>query len=105
MKADVPRLLILEDDERFAETLAAEFRDRSYEVSTARNLAELSEVCHVPIHFAIVDLRPRGDDGLDAIAMIRENNPDVRIVVLTGYSSIATAVQAMKRGEIGRAHV
>ena len=100
MTADIPRLLIVEDDERFAETLAAEFRDRSYEVSTARNLAELSEVCDAPIHFAIVDLRLRGDDGLDAMAIIKENNPDVRIVVLTGYGSIATAVQAMKRGAL-----
>ncbi len=98
MTAEVPRLLILEDDERFAETLAAEFRDRSYEVSTARNRAELSQVCDGPIHFAIVDLRLRGDDGLDAIALIRENSPDVKIVVLTGYGSIATAVQATKRG-------
>ncbi len=98
MNIDPPRLLILEDNERFAETLAAEFRDRSYEVSTARNLAELSELCDAPIHFAIVDLRLRSDDGLDGIATIKKNNPDVKIVVLTGYGSIATAVEATKRG-------
>ena len=98
MKSDPPRLLILEDNERFAETLAAEFRDRSYEVLMARNLAELSEVSGTPIQFAIVDLRLRGDDGLDAIAIIKEKSPDAKIVVLTGYGSIATAVQATKRG-------
>jgi len=98
VKRDPPRLLILEDNERFAETLAAEFRDRSYEVLTAGNLAELSEVSGTPIQFAIVDLRLRGDDGLDAIAIIKEKSPDAKIVVLTGYGSIATAVRATKRG-------
>ena len=44
MTSGAPRLLILEDNERFAETLAAEFRDRGYEVSKARNLAELDEL-------------------------------------------------------------
>ena len=100
MTSSASRLLILEDNERFAETLAAEFRDRGYEVSTARNLAELSEICDAPIQFAIVDLRLRGDDGLDAIAIIKENSPDARIVVLTGYGSIATAVEATKRGAV-----
>ncbi len=98
MTSDAPRLLILEDDERFADTLAAEFRDRSYETLTAHNLAELREVCDAPIQFAIVDLRLQGDNGLDAIAIIRKNSPDARIVVLTGYGSIATAVQATMHG-------
>ena len=98
MNSDSPRLLILEDNERFAEALAAEFRDRSYEVLTARNLVELSQISGTPIQFAIVDLRLRGDDGLDAIAIIKEKSPDAKIVVLTGYGSIATAVQATKRG-------
>lgn len=98
MNSDPPRLLILEDNERFAEALAAEFCDRSYEVLTARNLAELHEVCGDPIDFAIVDLRLRGDDGLDAIAIIKKNSPHAKVVVLTGYGSIATAVQATKRG-------
>jgi two-component system response regulator RegA len=77
---------------------SAEFCDRSYEVLTARNLAELSEICGDSIDFAIVDLRLRGDDGLDAITIIKENNPHAKVVVLTGYGSIATAVQATKRG-------
>jgi two-component system, response regulator RegA len=98
MNSDPPRLLILEDNERFAEALTAEFCDRSYEVLTARNLAELSEICGDSIDFAIVDLRLRGDDGLDAITIIKENNPHAKVVVLTGYGSIATAVQATKRG-------
>ena len=98
MNRDHPRLLILEDNERFAQALTEEFCDRSYEVVTARDLAELSEVCGDPIDFAIVDLRLRGDDGLDAIAIIKRNSPGAKVVVLTGYGSIATAVQATKRG-------
>ena len=48
--------------------------------------------------YAVVDLRLRSDSGLDAINLIKENSPHARIVVLTGYGSIATAVQATKLG-------
>ena len=91
-------LLIVEDNARFADTLATELRDRGYAVETVGNLAALSEMNASRFRFAIVDLRLRQDSGLDVIQMIKEQSPDTHIVVLTGYGSIATAVQATKLG-------
>ena len=98
MKDTPPKLLIIEDDERFVDVLEAEFRDRGYEVLAVSNLSEFRAVSNAPIDFAIVDLRLRGDYGIDAIPIIKENNPNAKIIVLTGYGSIATAVEATKMG-------
>ena len=92
------RLLIVEDNERFASTLATEFRDRGYEVHWTAGLDELRALDDHHFHFAIVDLRLRGDSGLDAIAEIKKHSPQARVVVLTGYANIATAVAATKLG-------
>ncbi len=95
------RLLIVEDNERFASTLVTEFRDRGYEVHWAAGLDELRALDDHHFHFAIVDLRLRGDSGLDAISLVKERQPQTRVLVLTGYGSIATAVQATKLGASG----
>lgn len=93
-----PTLLIVDDNARFAETLATEFRDRGYEVETVDGVAAVKHVDASRLHYAIVDLRLRQDSGLDVISVLRAQNPETRIVVLTGYGSIATAVQATKLG-------
>jgi two-component system response regulator RegA len=98
MKDDSPRLLIVEDDDRFAETVSAEFQDRGYMVVRAASLDALRTLDTSGVGYAVVDLRLRSDSGLDAINLIKENSPHARIVVLTGYGSIATAVQATKLG-------
>lgn len=100
MKDESPRLLIVEDDDRFAETLSAEFQDRGYIVVWAASLDALQATDTSGIGYAIVDLRLRSDSGLDAISTIKKSSPHARIVVLTGYGSIATAVQATKLGAI-----
>lgn len=94
-------LIIVEDNDRFAETLASEFRDRGYKVARAHNLASLDAMGDFKAHFAVVDLRLGADSGLDAIQLILSRSPDARIIVLTGYGSIATAVKATKLGAIG----
>ena len=91
-------LLIVDDNARFAATLATEFRDRGYEVETVEGLVAASQVDALKFQFAIVDLRLRQDSGLDVIQMLRTKSEEMRIVVLTGYGSIATAVQATKLG-------
>jgi two-component system response regulator RegA len=95
-----PRLLIVEDDDRFSETLSAEFRDRGYAVDRAAGLDELKHLDATGVGYAVIALRLRRDSGLDAISEIKEYSPHARIVVLTGYGSIATAVQATKLGAI-----
>ncbi len=91
-------LLIVEDNSRFADTLATELRDRGYTVETLDCLAAVKQADMSKLRYAIVDLRLRQDSGLDVIKEIRSQSPDTRIVVLTGYGSIATAVQATKLG-------
>ncbi|MAI79674.1 MAG: hypothetical protein CL917_12085 [Deltaproteobacteria bacterium] len=92
------KLLIVEDDERFARTIADEFRDRGYDVEWLETLQSVREAPVLNPDFAIVDLRIRQDSGLDVITTIKERSPDTVIVVLTGYGSIATAVRATKLG-------
>lgn len=100
MTDEAPRLMIVEDDDRFSETLSAEFRDRGYDVQRAASLEELKRSDPEGVGYAVVDLRLRSDSGLDAIEVLKEHSPHARIVVLTGYGSIATAVQATKLGAI-----
>ncbi|MCP5044146.1 MAG: response regulator, partial [bacterium] len=97
-QADEKSLLIVEDDERFADTLATEFRDRGYAVQHVSDLASLEATDPSAYSYAVVDLRLRRDSGLDAITSIKSRSPGTRVVVLTGYGSIATAVQATKNG-------
>jgi two-component system response regulator RegA len=93
--------LIVEDNDRFAETLASEFRERGYRVARACDLASLEALNPIDVQYAVVDLRLGADSGLDAIQKILARAPGARIVVLTGYGSIATAVKATKIGAIG----
>lgn len=94
-------LLIVDDNARFAETLASEFRDRGYSVTRAADLAELQKLSELEVDFAIVDLRLGADSGLDAIQIVLGRWPRAKVVVLTGYGSIATAVKATKLGAVG----
>jgi two-component system, response regulator RegA len=91
-------LLIAEDDERLGKTLSLEFAERGYEVSWIRSLGEFDELKKERLEFAIIDLRLKQDSGLDLIDRIGKRFPSCRIVVLTGYGSIPTAVEAMRRG-------
>jgi two-component system, response regulator RegA len=91
-------LLIVDDDARFAETLALEFVERGWRVDCVADLEGLRALPPFPYCYASVDLRLRHQNGLDAIPVILERSPRTRIVVLTGYGSIATAVQAVKQG-------
>lgn len=91
-------LLIVEDNVRFADTLATELRDRGYAVQSLGSLGAVKEIDVTHFRYAIVDLRLRQDSGLDVIQEIKSQSPETRIVVLTGYGSIATAVQATKLG-------
>jgi len=91
-------LLVVDDDARFAEALALEFQERGWRVDCVADLDELRALPPFAHRFASVDLRLRHQNGLDAIPLILERSPRARIVVLTGYGSIATAVQAVKQG-------
>lgn len=92
-------LLLVEDDSALAQVMARGLDRRGYEVVIAhdRDAARDAVRAHVP-EFALVDLRLGEDSGLDVISDVHEVVPEARIIVLTGYASIATAVEAIKRG-------
>ncbi|UYY59224.1 response regulator transcription factor [Sphingomonas sp. S2-65] len=93
------RLLIVEDDAVLARTLARSFERRGYRVEMLdgpSGLADLAERLR-PTH-AIIDLRLGGASGLGCIKTLHELDEETRIVVLTGFASIATAVEAIKLG-------
>lgn len=100
MHADPRRLLIVEDDAAFARTLSRSFERRGYEVRTAAGLDTLEPllVQFAPSH-AVVDLKlAGGGSGLACVKALHARDPEMLIVVLTGYASIATAVEAIKLG-------
>lgn len=89
------RILLLEDDLYLRNSLGREFSDRGYEVVERSHLSEVSEF---NFNFAVVDLRLGAENGLKAVESIMKELPSCRLVVLTGYSSVATAVEAIKLG-------
>ncbi|QQP97081.1 response regulator transcription factor [Lysobacter enzymogenes] len=96
------RLLIVEDDAAFARTLTRSFERRGYLVHNASNLAEVQALLreHTP-GYAVVDLKlAGGDSGLACVQALHAHDEDMLIVVLTGYASIATAVEAIKLGAL-----
>lgn len=96
---DPRRLLIVDDDDTFRDVLARAMQRRRYAVRTAGDFdAALAAARHEPPSHALVDLRMPGASGLKLIPALLQAAPGVRIVVLTGYASIATAVEAIKLG-------
>ncbi len=95
------RLLIVEDDAAFARTLARSFERRGYEVRVAASLDQLSTVLaggYAPTR-AVVDLKLQGEaSGLACVRALVAHDEGMLIVVLTGFASIATAVEAIKLG-------
>jgi two-component system response regulator RegA len=100
MPADTqPSVLVVDDDQRFAITLAAALARRGYVAHVAHDAnAALATAQAKEPSAAVVDLKLGGDDGLALIEPLRRAHPLMRIVVLTGYASIATAVKAIKLG-------
>lgn len=92
-------LLIVDDDEPFLKRLARAMEKRGFAVETADSVAGGIAIATArPPAFAVVDLRLEDGNGLDVVERIRERRSDSRIVVLTGYGAIATAVAAVKIG-------
>ena len=98
---DAPSVLIVDDDEVFCEVLAEALIDRGYQVATAYNIEDgMQQAGRMEPEYAIVDLRIGQQSGLLLTKELTELDENTRIVVLTGYASIATAVEAIKLGAI-----
>lgn len=97
--AGMKPLLLVDDDEIFCDVLSNALSKRHYDVSIAHSVSAAETILETLIPaFAIIDLRMPESFGLDLIPTLCEKNPEIRIVVLTGYASIATAIEAIKLG-------
>lgn len=92
-------VLVVDDDRAFCSALAGSLRRRGCAVMVAHNFEDaLAEAEAWSPDRAVVDLRMPGRGGLELVAALRRFDPTMAIVVLTGYGSIATAVEAIKLG-------
>src|SRR6218665_9399 len=96
-----PSLLLVDDDAPFLRRLARAMETRGFAVDTAESVAEgIAKTKAATPKYAVIDLRLGDGSGLDVIAAIRQRRDDTRIIMLTGYGNIATAVNAVKLGAV-----
>jgi two-component system, response regulator RegA len=94
-------VLLVDDDEIFVSTLSRALRRRGYAVTISNSTEDAKRsVAEDPPDYAVIDLRLPDGSGLCLASAIRECNPDCSFVILTGYGSIASAVEAVKLGAI-----
>ena len=92
-------ILIVDDDEVYRTRLARAFVDRGYDVRTAQDYDSAVAAANAESpELAVVDLKMPGKSGLELVKQLREIDPATKIIVLTGYGSIATAIDAVRLG-------
>ena len=94
-----PHLLLVDDEPTFTRVMARAMGRRGLQVSIAGSAAEGLELAKQDMpDYAVLDLKMEGDSGLVLLPKLLELDPEMKVLILTGYSSIATAVEAIKRG-------
>lgn len=94
-------LIIIDDDKPFRLRLVRAMEKRGFDVESAESVEEgIAMVRELHPAFAVVDLRLEDGNGLDIVGVLHEVRPEARVVMLTGYGNIATAVAAVKAGAI-----
>lgn len=94
-------VLLVEDDDTFRAVLSRALSRRGYRVCEATSAEQAAEIAAAESpRYAVVDLKLPGDSGLSAVTALKARLPRIRILVLTGYASVATAVEAIKLGAV-----
>ena len=94
-------LLIVDDDDPFRDRLSRAMQKKGFEVKDAKSVDNAIKLAKIRApNFAVVDLRLEGGNGLDVVKEIKKGKNDSRIVMLTGYGNLPTAVAAIKAGAI-----
>jgi two-component system response regulator RegA len=97
--SDRPSILIVDDDEVYRNRLARAFTDRGYDVRTGADYdTAVAAANEDSPELAVVDLKMPGKSGLELVKALHEIDPSTKTVVLTGYGSIATAIDAVRLG-------
>lgn len=98
---DGRKMLIVDDDEAWLSRLERSMTQRGYDVSPAKSVAVgIALAARTRPDYAIVDMRLGDGNGMDVVEAVQVANPQGRVVMLTGYGNIATAVEAVKKGAI-----
>lgn len=93
------KLLIVDDEFSVRDSLGKWFREDGYEVATAEGASEaLSQLAESKWDLALVDIKLRGTDGIELQKRFREIDPEMLVIIMTGYASVETAVSALKNG-------
>ncbi len=94
-------LLVVDDDKPFLNRFCRAMQQRGFDVRMAESVADgLSEIRASAPAYAVIDMRLEDGNGLDVVKMLNEQRPDSRVIVLTGYGNITTAVAAVKMGAV-----
>lgn len=93
-----PILLLVDDDETFTRLAERSLRRRGFEVKVAHDATTAMGLVDEDTEYAVVDLSLGNESGLALVPRLRAAQPDMRILILTGYASIATAVEGIKLG-------
>ncbi len=96
--SSAPSLLLVDDDEAFRTRLGRALGERGYAVTLAGSVDEALALATEAPEFAVLDLRMPGASGLELLSALKAQDPNTRVVMLTGYGSISTAVEATRRG-------
>ena len=95
----IESILVCDDDQEFRIQLARSLRKRNIKTFEASNTEEALEVAdNYTIEAAIVDLKFGKENGLDLVSTLKQKLPQLKVVMLTGFGSITTAIQAIKQG-------
>jgi two-component system response regulator RegA len=94
-------LLVVDDDEIFRERLCRAMERRGFQAIGAASVSEAQAIArNQAVDYAVIDLKLGSTSGLDLVPALRASRPDCRVVMLTGYGNIATAVAAIKAGAV-----
>jgi DNA-binding NtrC family response regulator len=92
------RLLIVDDDEQLAEALARRFQRIGHAVKVVSSGEQALEAAAAPLDVVLLDLHLPGMGGLEVLTKLKEQHPEVEVILLTAHGSIETAIQAMRKG-------
>jgi len=95
------KVLLVDDEEEFTETLAERMRTRGMEVSTTNSGADALElVDEESFDVVVLDLKMPGIDGIEALKRIKRRRPNIQVVLLTGHATVEKGVEAIKEGAL-----
>ena len=98
-ESDKPRLLLVDDDETYCSVLKQALEKKGFEVTVAHDTTTGAELAEQVIpEYAIIDLRIEHQSGLEMVEKLISLDSNTRVIMLTGFASIATAVEAIKLG-------